>query len=729
MLGTTAFMDIFLLYTILYLLSIAGIILVSIVVLLRRRSNENLYFGMFALLLSGWLLIQFIVQALHQEFTAQTISLLLQITTILPMFFSVYFYAFTKSYTLQSLKLLPHLILPMIWIIPALIPGLIIQSAVVDFSGIILSTTPLYFVEIGIVGLYVAAAVRLLLVEAHRSNTIGRRSRAKFLIYSIVQTFVLIVGFIFLWPEALIGQLIVPITCLVMIGLFAYIIIRHRLFDIRLVITRALAYALSLATIAIVYSLLAFVLLGQLFNQSDVEPERQVGFVLIALLLALTFRPLKRFFDRLTRAIFYQDAYDTKTVLDKVSSVLVRATLLEQVVTQSLEVVSTAVKAQFIAVVLIDKKTQRTIKVGKKSASLHDVVEKISKRAQPVITIDDLAERTDGVFQVMQQSDIAVAVRLETSKEVLGYILFGYKVNGNGYTHQDIRLVRIVADELAVAIQNALRYEEISRFNATLQKEVDEATKQLRESNKKLRALDEAKDEFISMASHQLRTPLTSVKGYVSMVLDGDAGDLTADQRKLLQEAYASSQRMVYMIADFLNISRIKTGKFLLEPTMANLGEIVHEEIAQLQHAADSRGLRLKLHIDQTLPTLKIDENKVRQVIMNFIDNAIFYSKSGGEIHITLEKNPKNITFMVKDEGIGVPISEQSQIFTKFFRASNARHARPDGTGIGLFMAKKVINAHGGEVIFNSEENKGSTFGFSLPLHPTTEKSRAGLRK
>ena len=138
-------------------------------------------------------------------------------------------------------------------------------------------------------------------------------------------------------------------------------------------------------------------------------------------------------------------------------------------------------------------------------------------------------------------------------------------------------------------MQNAMRFEEISDFNVTLRQEIKEATSQLRASNSKLRKLDEAKDEFISMASHQLRTPLTGVKGYLSMALEGDAGKLNDQQRKLLEEAFMSAQRMVYLIGDFLNVSRIQTGKFVLELRPVNLSVLVQEEINQLLATAERR--------------------------------------------------------------------------------------------------------------------------------------------
>jgi signal transduction histidine kinase len=305
---------------------------------------------------------------------------------------------------------------------------------------------------------------------------------------------------------------------------------------------------------------------------------------------------------------------------------------------------------------------------------------------------------------------------------VLGYFVLGPKKSGNPYTAQDIRAIETIANEMVIAIQNALRFEEIERFNITLQQKVEEATRKLRRTNEKLRQLDETKDDFISMASHQLRTPLTSVKGYVSMVVEGDAGELNPMQKKLLNQAFISAQRMVYLISDLLNVSRLRTGKFIIEPVQSNLANIVQEEVRQLIPTAKGRGLELVYHRPEHFPILMFDETKMRQVIMNFIDNAIYYTPTGGTITVSMVDKPTTIEFSVVDTGIGVPKSDQHHLFSKFYRANNAKRARPDGTGLGLFMAKKVIVAQGGATIFKSQEGKGSTFGFTFakePLLPT----------
>jgi signal transduction histidine kinase len=236
----------------------------------------------------------------------------------------------------------------------------------------------------------------------------------------------------------------------------------------------------------------------------------------------------------------------------------------------------------------------------------------------------------------------------------------------------------------------------------------------LRAANEKMKQLDETKDEFISMASHQLRTPLTAVKGYLSMVLEGDAGEITDTQRKLLDQAFVSSQRMVFLIADLLNMSRLRTGKFVIEVAKTNLADVVEGEVSQLQATATGRNLKLTYQKPENFPLFMLDETKIRQVIMNFIDNAIYYTPQGGHIQVVLQQTDKTVDFYVQDDGMGVPKEDQPNLFGKFYRAGNARKARPDGTGLGLFMAKKVIVAQGGAITFKSDLGQGSVFGFTF---------------
>lgn len=259
--------------------------------------------------------------------------------------------------------------------------------------------------------------------------------------------------------------------------------------------------------------------------------------------------------------------------------------------------------------------------------------------------------------------------------------------------------------------------EEKSNPDDELQKQIDAATAELRKANIELQRLDDGKDEFVSMASHQLRTPLTSIKGYLSMVLEGDAGELNREQRKLLEEAFTSSERMVRLIGDFLNVSRLQNGKFTIDRSaQVNLADLVEQEIDNVDEIAKSRGIGIAYHKPAGFPVLYLDEDKMRQVVMNYLDNAVYYSPESKTITVRLYKNEGTVVLEVIDRGMGVPKGVQKRLFTKFFRAKNAQKQRPDGTGIGLYLAKMVITGHGGRIIFESTEGKGSMFGFRLPI-------------
>jgi signal transduction histidine kinase len=546
------------------------------------------------------------------------------------------------------------------------------------------------------------------------------REYVRYALIGIVVTFAMLLIFNFLMVVAFKTSAFVaysPAVGLIFTASFAYGMIRYKLFDVRLIVARFIAYLLLLLFTGGLYG---FAAVGVSFVVSGVRPGlTQVIFsTAVVGLLILFVQPLRRFFNRITRAIFYQDDYDTKNILDKLASVLVRSTNTNILAKSSMSILAGALRPEYITILLYEdgeRRAERFISVGQNvpdlksiTAVLHgvtDVVSAEAMEAQPV----NFHER-------IQAANVSIVARLKTKGSVIGYCFFGYKTSGSAYTRRDIDLIRIASDELAVAIQNTMRFEQIQDFNDTLRQRVEAATKKLRESNAQLQKLDEAKDEFVSMASHQLRTPLTSVKGYISMVLEGDVGKITKMQRQLLEEAFTSSERMVHLINDFLNVSRLQTGKFILESKPVDLAKVVEQEVASLQTTAAAHNMKLIYRVPAYFPVLYLDDSKIRQVLMNFMDNAIYYSREHTTITVKLFVEDGSAVAEVHDTGIGVPKAEQAHLFTKFFRATNARRQRPDGTGVGLFLAKKVIDAHGGSMVFESVEDEGSTFGFRLPI-------------
>ncbi|HEX5797623.1 MAG TPA: ATP-binding protein [Candidatus Saccharimonadales bacterium] len=503
----------------------------------------------------------------------------------------------------------------------------------------------------------------------------------------------------------------------------AYAIIRHKLFDIKRAVARSVAYLLSLGFIGIVYGVTIFSLSSLLAGYNTPDNAERAFYIFLALLSAILYSHTKRFFDRFTNRIFYRDSYDPQQFLNELNNTVVENIELGILLRHATRVIQENIKSRFCYVEIKETAVTkgRLIGTGEFELSPEDntlLKQELIKTAARTIVTDELGSEFNTLREVLSRNNIGLLVRMlpgsDMTRESMYYLILGDKKSGNVYNEQDVRIMEIIGDELLIAIQNSIRFEEIQQFNVTLQQRVSDATVKLQRTNKKLRELDETKDEFISMASHQLRTPLTSAKGYMSMVLEGDAGKLTKQQESLLNQAFVSSQRMVYLIADLLNVSRLKTGKFIIDAQPTDLAEVVEGETAQLVETAKSKKIEMKYEKPKKLTKLMLDETKVRQVVMNFIDNAIYYTPSGGHVRIEVKEDEGHIYFTVKDDGLGVPREDQKHLFNKFYRAGNARKARPDGTGLGLFMAKKVVDAQGGSILFESTEGKGSLFGFSF---------------
>jgi len=228
--------------------------------------------------------------------------------------------------------------------------------------------------------------------------------------------------------------------------------------------------------------------------------------------------------------------------------------------------------------------------------------------------------------------------------------------------------------------------------------------------------VDRAKTEFVSLASHQLRTPLSTINWYSEMLLAGDAGKITSEQRKYIEEIYRGNQRMVALVGDLLNVSRIEVGTFTVDPEPTNIVELAKQIVMDLEPRIFKRKIGLEEHYDEKIPILNLDPKLTGIVIDNLLSNAIKYTPEKGHIDISIRKETDNIQISVKDTGYGIPADQQNKIFAKLFRADNILDKATDGTGLGLYITKAIIDYSGGKIWFESKENQGTTFYVSLPL-------------
>jgi len=222
--------------------------------------------------------------------------------------------------------------------------------------------------------------------------------------------------------------------------------------------------------------------------------------------------------------------------------------------------------------------------------------------------------------------------------------------------------------------------------------------------------------EVVSVVSHQLKTPLSAIKGYLEVLMSGDLGKLTRQQKEYLKDVLENTEEMINLVRDLLDVAKVEANGVELNCKPTNLTEIVKKTMKEFSLLARAKNCRLSFKISDKLPVLNIDPIKIEQVIDNIVSNAILYNKRKGQVKVSLSKKGKKVLFCCKDTGIGITEKEKDKIFTKFYRSERVVLLATRGSGLGLFISKAIIEKSGGKIWFKSKKGKGSTFCFSLPI-------------
>lgn len=510
-----------------------------------------------------------------------------------------------------------------------------------------------------------------------------------------------------------------PIGTVIMIGIILYATARHKLIDLRFAVARTVAYTLIITLVGVIYATFFFTFFSVFFPQF--RRFQLVFYVAATLILMYSFERLRNTMDRLTDKIFFKDKYDSNELLLKMAEIMASTIHLEEITQKTLSKLLETMHIARGSLVLVETGAIKSASLGfdQNPTYKKEDIEFLYNQ-QKTVLLDE--EAAGPLLELLRSLDISISLPLFVQTEPIGVLLLGAKKSGDTYSHQDVDVLEILSPEMAVAIQNAQSFDEISKFNITLRYEVERATRELRFANEKLKELDKLKDEFVSVASHELRTPMTAIKSYLWMVLENKGGEVPVKQKEYLDRAYNSTERLIKLVNDMLNVSRIESGRITIEKQMVSIEKIAEDVLLEVKPRADE--LKLNIFIERPqgrpvpLPKVEADQDKIKEVMINLVGNSLKFTPEGGTIKISFELKQGMIETRVQDSGKGIAPQDLPRLFKKFemIEGSYTRSSKAQGSGLGLYISRQIIALHGGQIWAESEIDKGSTFIFTLPI-------------
>lgn len=509
---------------------------------------------------------------------------------------------------------------------------------------------------------------------------------------------------------------------LVFEGFVFYAITKHRLLDIRLVVARTVAYSMLTLSIAVFY-VGSTILISNTLLKTTTSTTQLLVYGVLTLIVAFTFQPLKRFFEQRTDKIFFKADYDSNALLSKLTKLMAETILIDDIAHKLLYEIIFQMRITRGSFVLTD--AGKIFVTESQGYKLHEEPSFSEKDVFSLQALDKnliFEELEEGsTKELMRKLNVTIVIPLKTQVDHVGLLLLGEKSSGEIYSDKDIKVLEIFSPEAAISFENAKSVEKIRRFNITLREQVERATKDLKVANEQLKDLDKLKDEFLSIASHDLRTPMTAIKGYLWMALHGKAGEIVNPQlKRYLDISYASAERMIQLINDLLNVSRIKAGRVQMLFEEMDLKAIVDQVFAEITSKTTEKNILLKYEGSTKLPKVILDKQRFPEVLQNLIGNAVKFTPEKGKITVSAKKSKDEglVEISVSDTGVGLSKEDAAKLFEKYGRIEHSYQKAKEsgGTGLGLYITKNYVELHGGKIWVESELGKGTSFIFTLHI-------------
>jgi signal transduction histidine kinase/DNA-binding response OmpR family regulator/HAMP domain-containing protein len=472
---------------------------------------------------------------------------------------------------------------------------------------------------------------------------------------------------------------------------------------------------------------------GDLSQRVPVQGRDEIG------LLAMTFNHMAASLDHITQA--QQQRLAELSALHAIGLVISSTLELDQLITLALDAVVQHLGYDRARLFLVDAEKQALVQ-GRIAGASEEIQAQLQAIAIPLrsgggvhaqvaltgepVLVESMEQIKDQAYKPLADllgAHSLVVLPLKLEERVLGVLSVDNFRSQRTLTAADQRLLATLANQLAIAIANALAYRQIEQLNVGLEAKVEERTEALRlqqqalqEVNTRLEVANRHKSEFLANMSHELRTPLNAIIGFSEVLLEKMFGELNERQEDYLNDILSSGQHLLSLINDILDLSKVEAGKMELELGVFDLKHVLEGSLVMLKERAMAHGITLSLDLADDLSVMTGDERKVKQILFNLLSNAVKFTPDKGKVGIVAMCVDRAMQIAVWDTGVGIAPEDQQRIFGEFQQVGRVLAGKTEGTGLGLALTKKFVELHGGTIWVESTPGHGSTFTFTLPI-------------
>jgi signal transduction histidine kinase len=504
--------------------------------------------------------------------------------------------------------------------------------------------------------------------------------------------------------------------------IITYAIAYLGLLNIKLILRRYFVYSFTSASVIIP----AFV--WQLFFYKFFPKYTMISYLIIFVLSISIVSNIKKYFFRLSNKYFFSSLYDVREVISSLNSSLRSSLEIKKILPAVGEILSRAFHSEKIGVINYNSgknlwsvlyNSGFQFEDSKKISLSYEVLAGFLSDGNRPVVVSKIKEgplqQFSAVVDFLEKLDVVVVVPITIKGKLTSLLLFGPKESGDSYNREDLKVLEAVGTEIAISMENALLYQRTKKFNIELKDKVNKATKKLQEQNEELQKVNRIKNEFISVTSHQLKTPLATTKLNLEIFGLKFQKQIPAEANTMVENLTNTNNQLIKLVEELLDIARIEDSRLKIDIEPLDIVAMVKQMVAEFKPLADKRSIKV-VEDYEVIPPLNFDRNILSKGIANFVSNGIKYNREKKNLWVSVKSNAEGVLIAVKDEGIGVPEAEKPKIFQKFYQATNAAAASfESSTGLGLYITRTSIETLGGKVWFEAEENKGSTFFIQLP--------------